>query len=109
MNLIIKQIIVVIITFLIILWFQNSDDKKNNRYRKSFYDKYKLPLLVSTTIGLILNLPLLFNTKECDIHNVVKKVNIITPIKQVPSHMCNYDNMKEQLNNLEISIEMPDF
>jgi predicted permease len=69
MNLIIKQIIVVIITFLIILWFQNSDDKKHNRDRKSFYDKYKLPLLVSTIIGLILNLPLLFKINECDIHN----------------------------------------
>ena len=109
MNLIIKQIIVVIITFLIILWFQNSDDKKHKRNRESLYDKYKLPLLVSTIIGLILNLSLLFNINECKLNNIIKEVNIITPIKEVQIHPCNYDNIKEIINNLQISTDLPDF
>lgn len=103
MKLIIKQIIVVIITFLIILFFQNSDDKKHNKDRKSLYDKYKLPLLVSTIIGLILNLPLLFNN-ELETEKIIKNTLILKPIIETE---CNH--LKEILNNLQISTDMPDF
>ena len=54
MNHIIKQLLIVIITFLIILWFQKCDDKRNNKIRKTLYEKYKLPLLVSSIVGLLL-------------------------------------------------------
>lgn len=54
MNHIIKQLLIVLITFLLILWFQKCDDKKNNKIRKTLYEKYKLPLLVSSIVGLLL-------------------------------------------------------
>ena len=54
MNHIIKQLLIVIITFLTITWFQKCDDKKNNKIRKTLYEKYKLPLLVSSIVGLLL-------------------------------------------------------
>jgi len=54
MNHIIKQLLIVLITFLLILWFQRCDDKKNNKIRKTLYEKYKLPLLVSSIVGLLL-------------------------------------------------------
>ena len=54
MNHIIKQLLIVIITFLTIMWFQKCDDKRNNKIRKTFYEKYKLPLLVSCIVGLLL-------------------------------------------------------
>jgi len=105
MKLIVKQIIVMIISFLIILWFQNNDDKKHNRKRLGLYDKYKLPLLVSAIIGFILNLPLLFKSKECN--QVLSEITILTPIQEVS--MPTQKSLKDIINNLQISTDMPDF
>ena len=77
MNLILKQFLIIGAAFLIILWFQHQDDKKQKRERKSFYDKYKFPLLVSSIIGLVLNLPTLFGiTLEVTAEFAVK---VMTP------------------------------
>jgi predicted permease len=107
MKLIVKQIIIMIIVFIIIFWFQNNDDKKHNRIRSSLFDKYKLPLLVSTIIGLILNFPKLFKMNNCPPENNITEINILTPIKEVkiPTHT----NLKDIINNLQISTDMPDF
>ena len=109
MNLIIKQIIVMVITFFIILWFQNREDSKNNKDRDSYYEKYKLPLLVSAIIGLILNIPSLFKQSEC-INENITEINIITPvndIKNCDSHP--YNDIKKIIDNLEITTGLPDF
>ena len=107
MNLIIRQIIVMVITFLIILWFQNKDDIKHNKIRITLYDKYKLPLLVSTIIGLIINFSLFFKITECPPVNKLTEINILTPINEIrtPTHT----NLKDIINNLQISTDMPDF
>lgn len=94
-----------IITFLIILWFQNNEDKKYNKTRVSIYDKYKLPLLVSSIIGLILNFPLLFKIAECKPGNELTEINILTPIREITKP----PNLKDIINNLQISTDMPDF
>ena len=94
-----------IITFLIILWFQNNEDKKYNKIRMSQYDKYKLPLLVSTIIGLILNFPIFFKLSECKQVNELTEINILTPIKEIQKPL----NIKDIINNLQISTDMPDF
>ena len=107
MKLIIKQIIVMVITFLIILWFQNKDDAKHNKTRVSLYDKYKLPLLVSTIIGLILNYPIFFKISECKPENNLTEISILTPIKEV--QIPTQTNLKDIINNLQISTDMPDF
>ncbi len=96
-----------IITFLIILWFQNKDDKKHNKIRVTVYDKYKLPLLVSTIIGLILNFPLFFKLTECKPENILTEINILNPIKEV--QVPTYNNIKDIINNLQISTDLPDF
>lgn len=109
MNLIIKQIIVMIITFLLILWFQNIDDTKNKRIRISYYEKYKLPLLVSTIIGLILNFPAFFKLNDCVNENITE-INIITPTRD-DINMCNPGsyNIKDIISKLEITTGLPDF
>lgn len=96
MKLIIKQIIVMIITFLIILWFQNNDDNKQNKVRDTIYDKYKFPLLVTTIIGLIFNFSSFFKT-DCLIDN---NIEIELPIQT---------NLKDNINKLQISTDLPDF
>jgi len=105
MKLIIKQLIIVIIVFLVFLWFQNNDDKKHNRKRLTLFDKYKLPLLVSAIIGLILNYPILFKMQKCPPQNITE-ISILSPINEVkvPS-----SNLKDIINNLQISTDMPDF
>lgn len=57
MNYIIKQGLIVISVFLIVLLYQNKDDKKYKKERTTFYDKYKFPILISSIIGLLLNIP----------------------------------------------------
>lgn len=75
MNLLIKQILIIVTTFLVILWFQTEDDKKNKRIRKSFLETYKLPLLVSSIVGLLIN----FN----DIFGLDEKEKYLMPRKHV--------------------------
>lgn len=100
MNLIIKQIIIVIITFLIILWFQNNDDYKYNKHRISLYDKYKLPLLVSAIVCLVMNLSMICNVNKYNIlNNDNEKINIINKIH---SPICDH-------NKLQILTDLPDF
>lgn len=78
MNLILKQFLIIGVAFFIILWFQYQDDKKHKRERKSFYDQYKFPLLVSSIIGLVLNLPTLFGMGEKSVETLTE----LTPIEK---------------------------
>ena len=56
MNKYIKQFIILLIVFLVILWLQKNDDKKKNKQRNDFYDQYKIPILVTSIVGLFLNM-----------------------------------------------------
>jgi hypothetical protein len=71
----------------------------------TLFDKYKLPLLVSAIIGLILNYPILFKMQKCPPQNITE-ISILSPINEVkvPS-----SNLKDIINNLQISTDMPDF
>lgn len=127
MNLILKQFLLIGLAFFIILWFQYQDDKKHKKKRKSFYDKYKFPLLVSSIIGLILNLPILFdmNTKQSFLeNNPLSEITIIKPIKKCDMaktfiHNNNFgSNNKEEMSwfgngklvsDQEIFTDLPDF
>ncbi len=80
MNLILKQVLILGAIFTVILWFQHQDDKKTKRERKTFFDKYKLPLLVSSIIGLIMNVPSLLNLAG-ESHETLTEVTIVTPVK----------------------------
>lgn len=61
MNYIIKQIILLSIIFILILWFQQNDKNTKEKENISLYNKIKLPLLVCSIIGFILNLNIKFN------------------------------------------------
>jgi len=74
MNLIFKQVLILSFVFAIMFWFQQKDDKKTKRVRTTFFENYKLPLLVSSIIGLLLNLKTLTN------FNCNTEVTIITPV-----------------------------
>ena len=79
MNLILKQILIILTSFVIILWFQNVDDKKNNRERKTYYEKYKFPILVGSIVGLIINLPELFGLSNCVVENITD-ITVLKPV-----------------------------
>lgn len=59
MNPYLKQFIIITIVFIIIMVYQEQQDKRHNRVRETTYEKYKLPLLVSSIVGLLLNLDIL--------------------------------------------------
>ncbi len=131
MNLILKQILIISVCFIIILWFQNKEDIKNKKERKSFYDKYKFPVLVSSIIGLILNLQNILGIDELveyDANNLntntITEIAIIAPIKNVTenniasmarpfiqpinSRFPRFPNSKDLTEQL-VFTELPDF
>ena len=123
MNLILKQFLIIAAAFLIIIWFQQQDDKKHKRERKSFYDQYKFPVLVSSIIGLILNLPTLFNMCEKP-EETLTELTIITPVEKCDVaktfvHNNNFGSHgKEQMtwfgngkqaSDQQIFTDLPDF
>jgi len=77
MNLILKQFLIIVSVFIIIIWFQHKENKKHKITKKTFYDQYKFPILVSSIIGLVLNLPTLFDMGE----KYVEKLTIINPVE----------------------------
>ena len=94
MNLLLKQVLIIGTIFTIILWFQQQDDKKTKRERKTFFDKYKLPLLVSSIIGLMINMQSILNLSG-EPQETLTEVTIITPIRN-----CNkFNNIAKPFMN----------
>jgi len=66
-----NDFLIICITFVLIYWFQLVDDDKRCKERTNIYDKIKLPLLVSSIVGLILFwdndriLSVFITTEEC--------------------------------------------
>lgn len=107
MNLILKQLLIIVFVFLIVLWFQKVDDKKQKKTRTGIYDEYKLPLLVSAMVGLVLSLPQLMCINEPDI-------TIITPIKECGPRVTSYDslpwiNLSKDLSDQQVFTDLPNF
>ena len=66
--------ILYILVFIIIVWFQSMDDAKYNIKNKSYYNKYKLPIIICLLIKVIdeykycmLNVQVTKNLYEFDI------------------------------------------
>ena len=121
MNLILKQFLIIGTCFLIIQWFQNKDDLKNKKERKTLYEKYKFSLLVSSIIGLILNLSNLLIVNEKCIETITN-VSIISEndLAKPFIHTNNFGNNinksklswfanKKDLSTQQIYTELPDF
>ncbi len=119
MNNIIKQVIIIISCFLLILWFQEIDDKKSKRVRTSMFDQYKVPLIVSSIVGLFLNLNLnadIFNQLFCKDINLTPQNVItqnITPENVIPENPINLNNINRDIikpiARQDIYTEMPPF
>jgi hypothetical protein len=78
-----KYILIIIITFGIIYWFQTVDDKKRCKERKTNYDKIKLPLLVTSIVGLVLLwnndcFTTIFVTSNCNENYILEKPMVIS-------------------------------
>jgi hypothetical protein len=85
MKLIIKQFCIIIGVFSITLWVQQMDDKKYNKTRIDFFDKYKLPLLMSAIIGLLINVPELIMKINTNNEIPVSFINSIRPNAEMGS------------------------
>jgi hypothetical protein len=97
MNLILKQTLILGTTFFVILWFQNCEDTRNNKVRTTYHDTYKLPILVTALLGLIINFKELFNDEI-----------VIAPIIVESSIAPAQDTMFSDMNQ-QVYTEMPDF
>jgi len=122
MNKKFKQFLIISIVFIIIYWFQQKDDKKTKRVRTTFIEKYKLPLLVSSILGFILNFKLI---KTLNNNDTITEVTIITPVKEcknlneIAKPFINSNNFSSKTNELswfsknptdqQIFTDLPDF
>jgi hypothetical protein len=79
-----KYFLIIIMTFNIIYWFQMVDNQKRCKGKINNYDKIKLPLLVSTIVGLVLlwnneSLPIVFITStsidNCSLERPIETLN----------------------------------
>lgn len=102
MNPLIQQVLILCSVFLIILWFQNLDDKRTNMKRISLYEKYKLPVLVCSILGLIINLQIYLNDCNMIFISTVEQP-IIQPIKE---SISQYTRPSQ---NQQIYTDLPDF
>jgi hypothetical protein len=100
MNKIFKQVLIISSVFIVIYWFQQKDDKKSKRVRTTFIEKYKLPLLVSSIIGFILNFKLLSSLNNND---TITEVTIVTPVAQCGSNKSGLTSVKDYKNLNEMS------
>jgi hypothetical protein len=107
MKLILKQFLIIGSIFLIILWFQNVDDKKHNRIRKTFYDIYKFPLLVSSIIGFILNIPTLIGF-NCE-NNQNKYDSLAKSFIHTNSLNNKLSWFNKDISEQQIYTDLPDF
>jgi hypothetical protein len=114
MNLKLKQCLIILSTFIVILWYQKIEDKKYKRHRKTVYDQIKFPLLISSIIGLLLNLPNIFITESCDI-TVVSPITVLSPVKK--TFNTDFDLVKpftsnfsrKNISDQQIYTDLPDF
>ena len=111
MNFVIKQILIISTVFLIIFWFQNIEDKKYNKARKTVYEKYKFPVLVSAIVGLLLHLDINKMFSNC-----VKPTNEIIIVSSKINTNANYVKpfinesvFSKELTDQQIFTDLPDF
>jgi hypothetical protein len=110
MHNLLRQIAIAIIIFIIVLWFQDKDDIKHKKYRKSLYDKYKLPVLVTAIFGLIFNIDSLnlCESKKDTIFASPSTVNTNTEIN-VAKPFMNFGKDNSPVMSQEIILDQPDF
>lgn len=125
MNKFFNQLLIVSAVFVVIYWFQKKDDKKSKRVRTTFIEKYKLPLLVSSIIGFVLNFNLITNL-NCN--DTLTEITIITPVapakefknlNEMSKPFINSNNFGSKTNDLtwfsknptdqQIYTDLPDF
>jgi hypothetical protein len=109
----VKYGLILVITFGIVYWFQMVDDKKRCKERTNIYDKIKLPLLVSSIVGLVLlwnndSFTAIFVTSNC-VEDIPENG---IPILEAP--LQNELNIKPQSSYMNtrpsiISSGQPDF
>lgn len=109
MDYILKQVLIIGSIFLIILWYQNQDDKRYNKKRISFYDKYKFPILVSSIVGLLLQIPNLFN-KTCINTNLAKPyIHNNNFGMNIEKNKLTWFNGNNTVSDQQIFTDLPDF
>jgi len=119
-----NDFLIICITFVLIYWFQQVDDDKRCKERTNIYDKIKLPLLVSSIVGLILFwdndriLSVFITTEDCShADKFIKPTDIIeiqkVDLKQlppvVPQVLSPADDYKVSHPDFDIFTSLPEW
>lgn len=112
-----KQFLILSVTFGIVYWFQIVDDKKRCKERIGIYEKIKLPLLVSSIIGLVLfwdndKILNIFVTAECTelklpAHEMINVPN--APNAPNAHSIINIDRFGSRAPDFDVYTSMPEW
>jgi len=116
-----NDFLIICITFVLIYWFQQVDDDKRCKERTNLYEKIKLPLLVSSIVGLILFwdndriLSVFITTEDCShADKFIKPIDVIE-IKKVglpqvgPQVLSPGDDFKVSHPDFDIFTSLPEW
>ena len=114
-----NDFLIICITFVLIYWFQQVDDDKRCKERTNLYDKIKLPLLVSSIVGLILFwdndriLSVFITTEDCShadkfIKQDIVEIHQLSP--QLPKlQKPNFEDYRVSHPNLDVFTSLPEW
>ena len=126
MNPFLKQIVILTTVFVFILWYQNVDDKRTKRVRKTNLEKFKLPILVTSIVGLLININIykLLGLEQCNIthltflspqetpnlKSLIKPKPILKPFLPIPDNVINIPKLNSlDITDQDIYTDLPDF
>lgn len=115
-----NDFLIICITFVLIYWFQQVDDDKRCKERTNIYDKIKLPLLVSSIVGLILFwdndriLSVFITTEDCShADKFIKPADIIeihkVELKQLPQILSPANDCRVSHPDFDIFTSLPEW
>jgi hypothetical protein len=115
-----NDFLIICITFVLIYWFQQVDDDKRCKERANIYEKIKLPLLVSSIVGLILFwdndriLSVFITTEDCShADKFIKPADVIEPpkveLKQLPPVLSAGSEYKVSHPDFDIFTSLPEW
>jgi hypothetical protein len=100
-----NEVLILIGVFGIIYWFQSVEDKKNNKVREGVYQNIKLPLLVSSIVGLVMFWNVLPIKQTSTIsQNVISIPQNTISIPQIGGSIENFGN-----SNLDVYTGLADW
>jgi hypothetical protein len=105
MNIIIIHFLIILTVFLLVTWLQHNENTKINYKHESIYKKYRLPLLISCIVGLVLTIDInAFVTHEPNKSLLVEEVEKTLSTKIITEDSSSAHNIESNQQNIHTNL-----